>query len=150
MTCWPTTLVRYVWATPMSVETTARAIIRPTSLASTAMSGPPSARRPRSNTCFDRIGVVTPRQDATSTPRRVELRQAGAALLEEARALLEQLDGVVERVRQAARQDSGRLVAGFLGSTAHWLAPEIARAWHERRPGVGLEVEEIALDEQLL
>jgi DNA-binding transcriptional LysR family regulator len=63
--------------------------------------------------------------------------------------LIEQLDGAVERVRQAARRESGRLVAGFLGSTAHWLAPEIARSWHERRPEVRLEVEEIALDEQL-
>src|SRR5881275_772967 len=42
---------------------------------------------------------------------------------DEARALIEQLDGAVERVRQAARRENGRLVAGFLGSTAHWLAP---------------------------
>ena len=83
------------------------------------------------------------------TTRRVELTQAGAALLEEARALIEQLDGAVERVRQAARRESGRLVAGFLGSTAHWLAPEITRAWRERHLDVGLEVQEIGLDEQL-
>jgi DNA-binding transcriptional LysR family regulator len=83
------------------------------------------------------------------TTRRVELTAAGAALLEEARALLEQLDGAVERVRQAARRERGRLVAGFAGATASWFAPEVARVWHERHPELVLDVSELPLEEQL-
>jgi DNA-binding transcriptional LysR family regulator len=76
-------------------------------------------------------------------PRGVELTTAGAALLEHARSVLEQLDRAVAITRRTARGEQGRVVIGFTSSTPfHPFVPRIIRAFRELSPLVSLVLEE--------
>ncbi|GAA1297755.1 LysR family transcriptional regulator [Pseudonocardia xinjiangensis] len=75
--------------------------------------------------------------------RQVVLTTAGVALLEDARRLLTQADGAVERARSAGRGSTGMLRVGFIAPALYDLLPPVLRAFRVRHPGVRLALEEM-------
>ncbi|MEU6665913.1 LysR family transcriptional regulator [Streptomyces sp. NPDC046727] len=73
----------------------------------------------------------------------VALTPAGATLLVEARALLDQADRA--RVRVAAAAGAATLTVGFLGGSTDPGATRLARAYHRRHPSVEVRVRETDL-----
>ncbi|MEZ0073530.1 LysR substrate-binding domain-containing protein [Planotetraspora sp. GP83] len=73
----------------------------------------------------------------------VTLTPAGAALLDEARALLNQADRV--RVRVAAAAGAATITVGILGGSADRGATRLAAAYRRRHPGVEVRVRETDL-----
>jgi DNA-binding transcriptional LysR family regulator len=86
-------------------------------------------------------------------PRGVELTDAGAAFLADARAILSHLDHAFAATRRTARGEQGRIVVGFTSSAPfHPFVPRIIRAYREAFPLVALTLEEsgtVELIEQL-
>jgi DNA-binding transcriptional LysR family regulator len=70
------------------------------------------------------------------TTRQVGLTAAGAALLPDARALLERAAEAARRVRQAARAETRPLRIGAIDSAATALLPPLLYAFHQARPEV--------------
>jgi DNA-binding transcriptional LysR family regulator len=77
------------------------------------------------------------------TSRRVELTEAGRALLAEGRRLLAHSERVVRLVRSASVE---RLTVGFYGSAASELLPDVLRSFAEAHPTVDVSVRELLLD----
>jgi DNA-binding transcriptional LysR family regulator len=75
--------------------------------------------------------------------RQVVLTTAGAALLEDARRLLTQADGAVERARSAGRGATGILRIGFIAPALYDLLPPVLRVFRARHSGVRLALEEM-------
>ena len=73
----------------------------------------------------------------------VTLTPAGAVLLDEARALLDQADRV--RVRVAAAAGAATLTVGILGDSADPGAIRLAAAYRRRHPGVEVRIRETDL-----
>ncbi|GAA4640605.1 LysR substrate-binding domain-containing protein [Actinoallomurus vinaceus] len=73
----------------------------------------------------------------------VALTPAGAVLLDEARALLDQAGRA--RVRVAAAAGAATLTLGFLGDTTDPGATRLARAYHRRHPHVEVRIRETDL-----
>jgi DNA-binding transcriptional LysR family regulator len=68
-------------------------------------------------------------------PRGVELTDAGSAFLENARAVLAQVDHTFEATRRTARGEQGRISVGYSSSVAfHPLVPRIIREFREAFP----------------
>ncbi|WP_044562976.1 LysR family transcriptional regulator [Azospirillum sp. B4] len=74
--------------------------------------------------------------------RGVELTAVGASFLEDARAILAQIDRALANARQVARGEKGRLRLGLsMSVTAHpWIA-RLIRDYRARNPGVQLTLE---------
>jgi len=82
--------------------------------------------------------------------RRIELTQAGAVLLTEARAVLDRVERAVTLTRRAGRGESGRVEIGYVGAAmVQPTLPRVIRAFHERRPGVELSFRLFAMMDQL-
>jgi DNA-binding transcriptional LysR family regulator len=82
--------------------------------------------------------------------RGVELTDAGRALLEDARAILANVDRAVEATRRASRGEQGRLCVGVTSTTPfHPLVPRSIRAFCEASPMVALTLEECMSNELL-
>ena len=82
--------------------------------------------------------------------RGVELTDAGAAFLDDARATLAQLDQAIETTRRTARGEQGRLCIGVTSTSSfHPLVARTIRAFSEARPKVSLTLEE-SLSNELL
>ena len=76
-------------------------------------------------------------------PRGMELTEAGAALLERARAILDDVDRAVATTRRTARGEEGRVVVGFTSSAPfHPFVPRVLRAFRDAAPLVSLVLEE--------
>jgi DNA-binding transcriptional LysR family regulator len=76
-------------------------------------------------------------------PRGVELTDAGAAFLDRARAILDQVDRATATTRRTARGEQGRVVVGFTSSAPfHSFVPRVIRAFREMSPLVSLVLEE--------
>ncbi|OIN50214.1 LysR family transcriptional regulator [Pseudomonas azotoformans] len=83
-------------------------------------------------------------------PRGVRPTTAGLALLDEARQILAQADGIAELVRRAARGERGRLAIGFTSSAAlHPFVPSVLRRFRETFVGVTVVLEEAGTGELL-
>src|SRR5664280_3532394 len=84
------------------------------------------------------------------TNRRVELTEAGRALLVEARATLDQAKRAVDIVSQAQRGEVGELTIGF-ASSASLIAPftNAILAFRKALPGVRLVLKEQVTMQQL-
>jgi DNA-binding transcriptional LysR family regulator len=76
-------------------------------------------------------------------PRGMELTDAGAAFLERARAILDDVDRAVATTRRTARGEEGRVVVGFTSSAPfHPFVPRVMRAFRDAAPLVSLVLEE--------
>lgn len=83
-------------------------------------------------------------------PRGVELTSAGRALLDDARAILAQVEHALATTRRTARGEQGRIVVGFTSSTPFVpFVPQIIRAFRERHPLVALALEETGTGEMV-
>lgn len=83
-------------------------------------------------------------------PRGVELTDAGAAFLCDARATLAQLDQAVETTRRTARGEQGRLCVGVTSTSSfHPLVARSIRSFSEARPKVSVTLVE-SLSNELL
>jgi DNA-binding transcriptional LysR family regulator len=75
--------------------------------------------------------------------RGVELTEAGAVLLDDARRILDQVEQTKARVQSRARGETGRIQVGFAGATDFQpLVPDIIRSYRESYPGVVLSPEQ--------
>ena len=87
----------------------------------------------------DELGVQLFRRK----PRGVELTDAGAAFLERARSILEQVERATATTRRTARGEQGRVVVGFTSSAPfHPFVPRVIRTFREMSPLVSLVLEE--------
>jgi DNA-binding transcriptional LysR family regulator len=76
-------------------------------------------------------------------PRGMELTDAGAAFLDRARQILDQVEWAVATTRRTARGEEGRVVVGFTSSAPfHPFVPRVLRAFREVAPLVSLVLEE--------
>ncbi len=76
------------------------------------------------------------------TSRRVELTDAGAVFLADARTALELLEHGIEQGRRIDRHRSERLTIGFFIGTAMELMPLILAEFRQRHPNVAVEMHE--------
>ena len=83
------------------------------------------------------------------TRRQVALTPAGAALLPEARRLLEQASGIPELVRRAAAGESGRLALSFVTPADYSVLPPLLRDYSAAFPKVELVLQEATSDVQV-
>lgn len=81
--------------------------------------------------------------------RRVELTDAGRALLGHARRILDDATGAAEAARRAARGETGALAVAFAASLMLLALPRIIRRYRARFPGVHLELREMSSAEQM-
>jgi DNA-binding transcriptional LysR family regulator len=82
------------------------------------------------------------------TRRNVALTYAGAAFLDEARAILERAERAVDLTRAVHRGQAGSLTVGFLAATAYTLLPLVLRDFAARSPRVALELKELTMSQQ--
>lgn len=76
-------------------------------------------------------------------PRGVQLTAAGVALLGDARAILDAVEGARSRVRRVASGVEGTLVIGLASSAAtHAIVPRLLAAYRDRHPDVHLQFAE--------
>ena len=83
------------------------------------------------------------------TRRQVELTPAGAALLPEARRLLEQAAAMPDLVRRAAAGESGRLALSFVTPADYSVLPPLLRDFTAAFPNVELVLQEATTDLQV-
>jgi DNA-binding transcriptional LysR family regulator len=83
------------------------------------------------------------------TKRSVALTPAGAALLPEARRMLEQASALPELVQRAASGESGRLSLSFVSTADYSVLPPLLRDFRERYPQVQIDLREATTDVQL-
>jgi len=76
-------------------------------------------------------------------PRGMELTQAGATLVDEARAILARVEAAAAAAKRTARGEAGHIGLGFTSSASfHPLVPRAIRAFGESHPLVALALEE--------
>jgi DNA-binding transcriptional LysR family regulator len=76
-------------------------------------------------------------------PRGVELTDAGAALLTDARAILAHIDHAFATTKRTARGEQGKICVGFTSSAPfHPFVPRVIRTYREAFPLVSLALEE--------
>ncbi len=92
----------------------------------------------------DEVGVPL----VLRTTRRVRLTPAGQEFLAGARETLRLAERTVERARQAARGEVGRLRVGFVSGMVFGGLPEVVRTFRERYPNVAVELRELTASEQ--
>src|SRR3569833_577124 len=83
------------------------------------------------------------------TKRSVALTPAGAALLPEARRILQQAAALPDLARRAASGQSGLLSLAFVSTADYSILPPLLREFRERYPQVQLELREATTDVQL-
>jgi DNA-binding transcriptional LysR family regulator len=76
----------------------------------------------------------------TRTTRNVALTADGAALLDDARALLVTADGLADRFRTRGRSKAATLKVGAIDTAAAGLIPMLLRNFRERRPDVAVQL----------
>lgn len=83
------------------------------------------------------------------TKRRIQLTDAGEVFLKEAHQLLLQAEQSIEKARQAARGEVGRLSIGFSGFATYSVLPKVLQTFRERFPQVELNLEEMTTSVQI-
>jgi DNA-binding transcriptional LysR family regulator len=81
--------------------------------------------------------------------RSVALTPAGAALLPEARRLLQQAAGLPDLARRAASGQSGLLSLAFVSTADYSVLPPLLQEFRERYPQVQIDLREATSDLQL-
>ena len=82
------------------------------------------------------------------TQRRVELTEAGRALLDDGRRLIDQSEAAVIHARRAATGSVGRLSIGFVSTADYSILPPLVRSFRRKHPGVALKLLELTGDLQ--
>lgn len=77
------------------------------------------------------------------TKRRVELTEAGAALLADAHDVLARTDKAAERARAAGRGETGELVIGFIPPALNSVLPVALRTYRQLYPDARLVLREL-------
>ncbi|MDO5719227.1 MAG: LysR family transcriptional regulator [Actinomycetaceae bacterium] len=83
------------------------------------------------------------------TTRKVELTEAGAALLPVARSILSAVDSAVRTVEKSARGIIGTVKLGFVASAAVYVIPRIMDGMKKAWPQIDVELEEATTAEVL-
>lgn len=83
------------------------------------------------------------------TKRRIQLTDAGKVFLKEAHQLLLQAEQSIEKARQAARGEVGRLSIGFSGFATYSVLPKVLQTFQKRFPQVELNLEEMTTSVQI-
>jgi DNA-binding transcriptional LysR family regulator len=83
------------------------------------------------------------------TRRSVALTPAGAALLPEARRILQQAGALPELAKRAASGESGLLSLAFVSTADYSVLPPLLREFRERFPQVQIDLREATTDVQL-
>ncbi len=83
------------------------------------------------------------------TPRGVSLSAAGAAFLEEARAVLARLDVARQQALRAARGELGVLSVGFVSIADYGVLPPALQSFRARFPAVEVQLHELTSDAQV-
>ncbi|WP_334190990.1 LysR family transcriptional regulator [Noviherbaspirillum sp.] len=83
------------------------------------------------------------------TKRSVALTPAGAALLPEARRILQQAAALPDLARRAASGESGLLSLSFVSTADYSLLPPLLREFREHHPQVQINLREATTDIQL-
>jgi len=83
------------------------------------------------------------------TKRRIQLTDAGEVFLKEAHQLLLHAEQSIEKARQAARGEVGRLSIGFSGFATYSVLPKVLQTFRERFPQVELNLEEMTTSVQI-
>ena len=91
------------------------------------------------------IGVLLFRR----SKRRVELTDAGAYLLDQAREMLADAETLAVRTRRVESGETGRLTLGFISTVDYSILPGLLSAYRAAHPGVTLELRELTSDVQL-
>jgi len=84
------------------------------------------------------------------TKRHVELTDAGAAFVDEAKDLLDRLDQAQKATQRIARGEAGELRIGFVSTANYNVLPPILRTFKTNYPDVRIRLEELTGDEQLM
>jgi DNA-binding transcriptional LysR family regulator len=74
------------------------------------------------------------------TTRTVELTESGEVFYARMQILLSLHDDAIDATRKTAHGELGRLSVGFTGSSTYELLPAFVRSYHERSPGVTLDL----------
>lgn len=83
------------------------------------------------------------------TRRRVQLTQAGQAVLAQARRVALEAESVARVARRFVAGEIGNLKVGFSSSAAYAIMPAILRAFRIRFPEVSMVLEERSTEEQI-
>ena len=83
------------------------------------------------------------------TKRSVALTAAGAALLPEARRILQQAAALPDVARRAASGESGLLSLSFVSTADYSVLPPLLREFRERYPQIQIDLREATSDLQL-
>ncbi len=83
------------------------------------------------------------------TKRSVELTDAGKVFLSEARDVLAQVQNAKRAAQRAYRGEMGRLVIGYISSSAFDLLPAMLSAYREHFPHVEVILREMTTQEQV-
>ena len=81
--------------------------------------------------------------------RRLVLTPAGQTLLDDARRLLTEAEGVKRRVREVARGQAGRLAIGYVGTAMYDLLPGAMRLFRQHYARVELSLDEMSTAAQV-
>ncbi|MEC8081562.1 MAG: LysR substrate-binding domain-containing protein [Pseudomonadota bacterium] len=82
-------------------------------------------------------------------PRGVQLTQAGIRFLEEAKAILNQVEKAKGIARHAGNEQGGILSIGFVPSASHTVLPSFIRKLRSIKPHVEIKVREMVTAEQI-
>lgn len=93
----------------------------------------------------DHVGVRLLERDR----RNVSLTDAGRVFLQDARSVLEAVDGAARRARRVAAGEEGELTVAFAHSVMAHVLPVIIRRFREEAPDVRLELRELSTAAQL-
>ena len=83
------------------------------------------------------------------TSKGVRLTQAGAALLDGARAVLAASEDARRAAEAAHRGAAGRLTLAFMNSAAYSTLPRLLRAFGKAHPGIVVDAREMAIADQV-
>lgn len=81
--------------------------------------------------------------------RGVALTPAGTAFFQEARGVLARLEQARRNARQAAREDVGTLVVGFVSIAAYGILPPALKGFRAAFPRVEVQLQELTTDAQV-
>jgi DNA-binding transcriptional LysR family regulator len=86
----------------------------------------------------------------TRTTRSVQLTNAGAVYLVEAKAICAQMSKGIQAARMAARGEVGELTLGYEASSAYDVLPRALKIFRDEFPGIEVTLTQMDTDEQAI